>query len=76
VLAFILASGHVRKALTKRSYTHFMISSIARLGRKSREFQLANSQDGELRQASLGIGLGHSVVVAWERWSSHLVLFT
>jgi hypothetical protein len=75
VLAFSLASGHARKALTERSYTHFVISGIARLGRKSREFRLANSRDGELRQAPLGIGLGHSVVVAWERWSSRLVLF-
>jgi hypothetical protein len=51
--------------MTERSYTHFVISGISRLGRKSREFQLVNSRDGELRQVPLGIGLGHSIVVTW-----------
>jgi hypothetical protein len=70
-----LASGHAQKVLTKGSYTHFVISDITRSGRKSREFRLTNLRDGELRQVPLGIGLGHSAVVAWERWSSCLVLF-
>jgi hypothetical protein len=52
-----------------------VISGIARLEKKSREFRLANSRDCELRQAPSGIGLGHSVVVARRGWSSRLVLF-
>jgi hypothetical protein len=72
-LALSLAGGHAQRALTEGSYTHFVISGIARLGRKSQEFRLANLQDCELRQEPLGIGLGHSVVVARRRWSSHLV---
>jgi hypothetical protein len=72
---FSLAGGHAWRALTEGSYTHFVISGIARLERRSRELRLANSRDGELRQAPLGVGLGHSVVVAWESWSSRLVLF-
>jgi hypothetical protein len=59
-LVFSLAGGHARRALTEGSYTHFVISGIARLERRSRELRLANSRDGELRQAPLGIGLGHS----------------
>jgi hypothetical protein len=66
-LVFSLAGGHAWRALTEGSYTHFVISGIARLERRSRELRLANSRDGELRQAPLGIGLGHSVVVAWEK---------
>jgi hypothetical protein len=74
-LVFSLAGGHARRALTEGSYTHFVISGIARLERRSREFRLANSRDCELRQVPLGLGLGHSVVVAWRGWSSCLVLF-
>jgi hypothetical protein len=72
---FSLASGHAWRALTEGSYTHFVISGIARLERRSQELRLANSRDGELRQAPLGIGHGHSAMVAWESWSSRLVLF-
>jgi hypothetical protein len=63
------------RALTEESYTHFVISGIARLEKKSQEFRLANSRDCELRQVPSGIGLGHSVVVARRGWSSCLVLF-
>jgi hypothetical protein len=73
---FRLAGGHAWRALTEGSYTHFVISGITRLERRSRELRLANSRDGELRQAPLGIGLGHSTVVTWELWSLRLVLFT
>jgi hypothetical protein len=72
---FSLAGGHVRRALTEGSYTHFVISGITRLERRSRELRLTNSRDGELRQVPLGVGLGHSTMVAWESWSSRLVLF-
>jgi hypothetical protein len=55
VLALSLAGGHAQKVLTEGSYTHFVISGIARLGRKSQELQLANSRDCELRQVPFGV---------------------
>jgi hypothetical protein len=63
-LAFSLAGDHAQRVLTEGSHTHFVISGIARFGRKSLRFRLANSRDCELRQAPLGLGLGHSAVVA------------
>jgi hypothetical protein len=42
-LAYSLAGGHAQRALTEGNYTHFVISGIARSGRKSQEFRLANS---------------------------------
>jgi hypothetical protein len=39
-----LAGGHAWRALTEGSYTHFVISGIARFERKSREPRLTNSR--------------------------------
>jgi hypothetical protein len=56
VLALSLAGGHAQKVLTEGSYTHFAISGIAGLRRRSRELRLANSRDREIVTSAFGIG--------------------
>jgi hypothetical protein len=52
------------EALTEKSYTHFVISGIARLEKEESGVSTHELASCELRQAPLELGLGHSVVVA------------